>query len=104
MGATVGVTVGDLLGAREGTAVGDALGLTEGANVSPDCVGDTVGVAVGADGFAVGACEERDHKGYQTVPTNVTRDDPPITWVQGLPSLPSNITREVTHHGWERRG
>ena len=40
-------------------------------------------------------CEERDYKGLHSFPSNVTRDDPPTT--RDYPSLPSNITREVTH-------
>ena len=40
-------------------------------------------------------CEERDYKGLHSFSSNITRDDPPIT--RDYPSLPSNITREVTH-------
>ena len=40
-------------------------------------------------------CEERDYKELHSFPSNITRDGPPIT--RDYPSLPSNITREVTH-------
>ena len=44
---------------------------------------------------ASASCEERDYKGLHALPSNITRDGPPIT--RDYPPLPSNITREVTH-------
>ena len=44
------------------------------------------------------ACEERDHKELHAFPSNITRDDPPIT--RDSPPSPSNITREVTHQAF----
>ena len=44
---------------------------------------------------ACGDPKIRDYKGLHAFPSNITRDDPPIT--RDYSSLPSNITREVTH-------
>ena len=59
------------------------------------CRGDEPAVEAAIGGHLLELRREGFIKGLHIFPSHITRDDCPIT--RDYPSLPSNITREVTH-------